>query len=337
MLSAALFGASPALCKLLIGEMSPILLAGLLYLGSFLGLQAWSLVARQQNLGRLRRLEGPQVIRLIASICAGGITAPILLAYGIKLASASEVSLLLNLETVATTILAWVFFREHVGPRIVVGEVLILIGAGVLASGNGPFDRASWAGLFVAGACLLWALDNNLTRDIEAVPAPVLAQVKGLISGTVNLLIALWLGVGAFTAPQALGAMAIGAGSYGVSLALFILSLRLIGAVRTAAYFAASPFFGMLVSIPLLREQPSMSQWVAASIMLVGVGSLYGETHEHEHSHAAVSHEHAHAHDIHHAHKHEQEPVAATAHAHMHSHEALTHSHVHWPDLQHRH
>ncbi|MBI5631236.1 MAG: EamA family transporter [Elusimicrobia bacterium] len=334
-LSAALFGASPALSKLLIGEMSPVLVAGLLYLGSFLGLQAWSLVARQESFGALRRLKRPDVLRLIASIAAGGVVAPILLLYGIKLAPASEVSLLLSLETVATTILAWIVFREHVGGRIIVGEALILTGGWVLASQSAQFGSTSWAGLLVAGACILWALDNNLTRDIEAVPAPVLAQVKGLVSGTINLLIACFLGLGIFTARQVAGAMAVGAGSYGLSLTLFIVSLRSIGAARTGAYFAAAPFFGALLSIPLLRETLSAQQWVAAAIMLVGVGSLYGETHAHEHSHEAVSHEHIHTHDLHHSHGHG--PKIATAHAHMHSHEALTHAHAHWPDLHHRH
>ncbi|TSK05110.1 MAG: DMT family transporter [Geobacter sp.] len=335
-LAAVLFGVSPVFCKLVIGEMSPALLAGLLYLGSGLGLQGVLLVQKKSSLHELRGLSLRHRLKLAGAVVAGGVIAPLCLAFGIKHGTASEVSLLLNLETVATTLIAWLVFREYIGPYVWSGKVLILGGACLVvlkAQGGLAF---SLPGLLVVIACIFWGIDNNLTRDVDEISSTVLASVKGLCAGAFSVLLALLFPGGAVTAGQVLGAMSIGAVSYGLSLVLFVEALRRIGAARTATFFSVGPFFGTLLSVVLLGERPPAAYWIATALMLSGIFLLYFEVHCHRHTHEELAHAHPHVHDEHHLHGHE-EGEEDEPHHHLHVHHPVTHSHVHAPDPHHRH
>ncbi len=316
--------------------MSPVLLAGLLYLGSGVGLQIVIWTKRKSAITELSVLTQTQLLKLSGAIIFGGILAPLCLAYGVKYGTAVQVSLLLNLETVATTILAALVFREHVSSRVWFGKMLLLFGAILITTQSLEGFALSMPSLSVIAACLFWGIDNNLTRDIEQLSPIVLACVKGFAAGLFNTTLAIVLGSTLGTASQTGGTLVIGAISYGVSLILFIKALRLIGSSRTSTYFASGPFFGMLLAVPLLCEIPSSSQWLAAVIMVVGLLVLYREEHEHGHTHQANSHCHSHSHDEHHQHAHEGTDTTEP-HDHWHTHEPITHSHWHLPDIHHRH
>lgn len=334
--AAALFGVSPVFCKLVIGDMSPPLLAGLLYLGSGLGLQGVLIAQKKSSLHELRGLSSRHRLKLAGAVVAGGVIAPVCLAFGIKYGAASEVSLLLNLETVATTLIAWLVFREYIGPYVWSGKVLILAGACLVvlkAQGGLTF---SLPGFLVVVACVFWGIDNNLTRDVDEISSTVLASVKGLCAGLFSSFLALLFPGGAVTAGQVFGAMSIGALSYGLSLVLFVEALRRIGAARTATFFAVGPFFGTLLSVALLGERPPAAYWVATVLMLAGIFLLYLEVHCHRHTHEELAHAHPHVHDAHHLHEHEEGEVGEPHH-HFHVHHPVTHSHVHTPDPHHRH
>lgn len=334
-ISAILFGISPALCKIVVGEMSTALLAGLLYLGSGLGLQFHLICKRRNSLGALRRLSSSQRARLAVAVFFGGILAPLCLAYGIKYGAAAEVSLLLNLETVATTVIAWLFFKEHVGLPVWAGKVFIILGASLIILKTGDV-RIHLPGVFVLLACIFWGIDNNLTRDIEELPATVLASIKGLSAGIFNILLALALSAGTVTSSQIGASLLIGAMSYGLSLVLFVEALRRIGAARTSTFFAIGPFVGAVFSVLFLGEQMQTVYWIASLFMLGGLVFLYREMHRHLHAHERMSHSHRHVHDEHHQHRH-KEAASGEPHEHFHTHEPLTHIHVHWPDIHHRH
>ena len=335
-LSAILFGVSPVASKAIVGEMSPALLAGLLYLGSGLGL-TWA-VAHQKTLifAVVSSLSGRQWIKFWGAVLCGGVTAPLFLAYGIRFGSATEVSLLLNFETVATTLIAWLVFREHIGSRVWLGKVLILgASALVILAGRGGV-RLSIAGLSVLAACVLWGADNNLTRELESIPASLLACAKGWIAGLFNVILSLVLFRSQVSAFQVAGVLGIGALSYGASLVLFIHALREIGSARTSTWFATGPFFGTLLAIVLLGEHPKGEYWLASLIMVSGVFFLYGEEHRHFHRHEELAHLHPHQHDEHHTHVHITGEYNGR-HDHFHVHEPVEHTHVHWPDVHHRH
>jgi drug/metabolite transporter (DMT)-like permease len=335
-LSAALFGVSPVLCKMLIGEMSPALLAGLLYLGSGIGLQLLLLYQHRNFARELGQISLRSRLKLLGAVISGGVVAPLCLTYGIKYGAASEVTLLLNLETVATTLISWLFFKEYIGPRLWTGKILILIAAAIIVFRMEGTPSLSLSGLLVVFACIFWGVDNNLTRDVEELPATVLAGIKGLGAGVFTTLLALLFTSGRATGLQISGALTIGALSYGLSLVLFVEALRRIGSARTSTFFAVGPFIGTLLSIVMLGERPPAPYWIAAALMLGGVFLLYREKHRHLHTHEAITHHHSHCHDEHHQHDHESMEITEP-HDHIHTHGPITHIHGHWPDIHHRH
>jgi drug/metabolite transporter (DMT)-like permease len=335
-LSAALFGVSPVLCKMMIGDMSPALLAGLLYLGSGIGLQLLLLLSGRSSIEELGRISSQNRLNLLGAVLTGGIIAPLCLTYGIKYGTASEVTLLLNLESVSTTLISWMIFKEHIGPRVWTGKLLILIAAAFIIVQNEDALSLSLPGVLVVIACIFWGIDNNLTRDIEELPSTTLALFKGLGAGIFNIILALIFTAGSATSYQTGGALAIGAFSYGLSLVLFVEALRRIGAARTSTFFAVGPFIGTLLSIVVIGEVPPPTYWIAATLMLGGMFLLYRERHGHLHSHDPLSHRHGHIHDEHHRHHHPGDS-SRMRHEHTHSHEPLSHIHGHWPDIHHRH
>ena len=312
------------------------LLAGLLYLGSGLGLTGAVLYQKTPVYDILGSLSRRQWAYMAGTIVSGGVAAPLFLAYGIRAGTASEVSLLLNFETVATTLLAWMVFHEQIGYRVWIGK-LAIIGASILVLFTGGSElQLSIPGLSVLAACLLWGIDNNLTRELESIPAPLLACMKGWSAGIFNVALSLVLFKIQVTAAQVSGTLAIGALSYGASLVLFIHALREIGSARTSTWFASGPFIGTVLSVLILGERPPGEYWLAALVMLSGMFFLYGEAHRHLHQHERITHAHPHDHDEHHQHAHDDGDLIGK-HNHLHTHEPIKHAHVHWPDIHHRH
>lgn len=331
-LSALLFGASTPFAKLLVGTIPPLALAGLLYLGSGIGLSLWLAMRRTKLELNLSRRDVPW---LAGAIAAGGILGPALLMYGLLRTDAAAASLLLNLEAVFTAAMAWLVFRENVDRQVLVGMICIVAGGLVLSWERIP-QAGNLAGpLFIAAACFAWALDNNLTRRVSGGDAVVIAGLKGLVAGAANLGLALSLGA-RLPAPGAmlLGGL-IGLFGYGISLVLFIVALRHLGTARTGAYFSVAPFYGAALALAL-GEPAGPVFWAAAALMGVGVWLHLTERHEHEHVHGPVTHAHEHIHDAHHQHEH-ADGDTSEPHSHMHDHGPLRHRHPHYPDLHHRH
>ncbi len=338
LLSAVLFGASTPFAKLLLGEgVSPWLLAGLLYLGSGIGLSVVHLGRRVIGLGSaeapLRRADLPWLALVVLS---GGVLGPVLLMIGLTTTPASSTALLLNLESLATMAIAWVAFRENVDRRLLVGAVAILGGAVLISWQGGPRGFGLGA-IAIAGACVAWGIDNNLTRKLSAADPVQIALIKGLVAGTVNLVLALFMGAHLPPMPALSGAALVGFLGYGVSLVLFVLGLRHLGAARTGAYFSTAPFIGAVLAIAMFEEEVTARLISAGALMAGGLYLHLSEAHEHEHEHEAMEHEHRHFHDTHHQHVHAPGDPAGEPHTHRHHHLPIRHKHSHYPDLHHRH
>lgn len=336
LLAAALFGASTPFAKLLVGEMSPWLLAGLLYLGSGLGLAAARLI-RDRGWTPTGLAKG-EWSWLLGAIFFGGVLGPLALMFGLTRTSGSAASLLLNLEAVLTAVIAWIVFKENAGPRIVLGMLAIVAGGVVLSWSGGQDGPTDWLGpLAIAAGCLCWAIDNNLTRRVSASDALFIAGIKGAMAGIVNTALALSLGAAMPAGPILLGTMTVGLLGYGISLVLFVLALRGLGTARTGAYFSTAPFIGAAVSLVVLGESTSVAFWLAAALMGWGVWLHLTERHEHEHAHEPMEHGHRHEHDEHHQHVHDFDWNGDEPHEHWHCHEEMVHKHPHFPDIHHRH
>ena len=331
--SALLFGSGTPIAKLLLFDISPWLLAGLLYLGSGLGLALYRFVTHAPT-GKLLPGEWSW---LLGAILSGGIIAPVLLMFGLTSLAASEASLMLNAEGVFTVLLAWFVFHEHFDRYIVLGMIAIIAGAVVLSWPDEAHLSGAWPVFAVLGACLSWGIDNNLTRKVSMSDATWIASMKGLAAGSVNLVLAFITGANLPSLANLTGALVMGWLAYGVSLSLFVIGLRHLGTARTGAYFSIAPFFGAVVSIPLLSEPVSLRLLMAGAFMALGVWLHLSEHHIHSHSHESIEHEHEHIHEADHQHSHEDSELSGKKHAHIHKHENVTHIHVHYPDIQHRH
>lgn len=336
--AAALFGLSAPAAKLLAGSVDPWLLAGLLYLGSGIGLGFYRLARRfaghVESEAPLRRQDLPW---LGGAVAAGGIIGPVLLMYGLAVGTAVQSSLLLNLEGVFTALLAWSIFRENFDARIALGMAAIAGGAAVLSWNPSEAFALDASALLVAGACLAWAIDNNLTRMVSGGDPLQIAAFKGIAAGSINVLLAT-VRQAPWPPPAAiLGAGLVGLVGYGTSLVLFVLALRLLGAARTGAYFSTAPFVGAIAGALALHEPLTWRISLAAVLMGAGVWLHLTERHDHEHQHEALEHTHAHVHDEHHRHAHAPGTPPGEPHSHPHVHAPLRHSHPHFPDLHHRH
>lgn len=328
--AALLFGAGTPLAKLLLQDVSPWLLAGLFYLGSGAGLSLYRLFSRAEPV----RLPSAETGWFAGAILAGGVVGPVLLMFGLSGMPASGTALLLNAEGVLTALLAWVVFKENFDRRIALGMFAIAAGAVVL-SWPGELQLAgALPALAVLGACLAWAIDNNLTRKISLVDATWIAAVKGLVAGTVNLTIAFVLGDQLPSMPMLAAAMVVGLLAYGVSLVLFVVGLRHLGTARAGAYFSVAPFCGALVALAM-GEPLTTRLIVAGALMAIGIWLHLTEQHEHEHIHEAVEHIHEHLHDDHHQHDHNYQEVSGLKHSHIHRHQPISHTHAHFPDVHH--
>lgn len=336
--AAALFGASTPAAKLLIEQINPQMLAGLLYLGSGVGLSVLAALSKAKQVDeqetKLKRADMPC---LAGAVLFGGIAAPLLLMIGLTTTAAGSASLLLNMEAVLTALLAWFAFKENFDRRIFIGMISIVVGSLVLTWHPESVLSVSVGSLAVIAACFCWALDNNLTRNISDADPMQIAAIKGLVSGSVNVGIALAIGNRLPGIATLIAAGAVGFFGYGVSLVLFIKALRYMGTARTGAYFSTAPFAGAILSLLFLHETLTINLLVATVFMAIGVWLHLTETHNHEHSHAEEEHEHLHSHDEHHQHEHGGEIISGEPHSHWYKHAAISHSHPHYPDTQHRH
>lgn len=339
LLAAGLFGVSTPLAKMVSGRVDPMMLAGLLYLGSGIGLGLYAMAQffRGQRKNREASLKRGDLPWLAGSIVAGGMLGPLLLMWGLAQTPASSAALLLNLEGVLTALLAWFVFKENFDARIAWGMTLIAAGGVCLSWTGRPESGLPWGAIAIAGACLCWAVDNNLTRKVSAGDPVQIAMLKGLFAGSLNTALGLWMGSKLPGMAVLAGVGLIGFFGYGLSLTLFVLALRHIGTARTGAYFSTAPFVGAAVAVLLLGEAMTAGFCVAAGLMAAGVWLHLTERHEHWHRHTPLEHDHLHTHDEHHQHSHSPGDPAGEPHSHRHRHAELVHSHPHFPDLHHRH
>lgn len=331
LIAAALFGASTPASKTLLGAVGPLTLAGLLYLGAALAVLPLSFSGGSRTLRR----EPRNRLRVVTAVFFGGGVAPVLLLLGLARAPAASVALWLNLETVATAVLAWVYFREHLETRTWVGLLLLTV-AGVLLAAPLSVGTASAAAL-VTAACLAWGVDNNLTALVDGFTPAQYTLIKGLVAGSVNLSLGMWREPTVSDWHVAAGALGVGAVGYGLSLMLYVGGAQHLGATRSQMLFATSPFLGSVLAWTAFGEPVQPVQLVAALVMAAGVAVVLSSRHGHEHTHEGMIHTHSHRHDEgHHRHRHPGQPVSLR-HTHPHRHEPLVHTHPHASDLHHRH
>ena len=331
--AALLFGAAAPIGKPLLNSLTDFQMAGLLYLGAALGVLV--ILFREKRFLLPWRMPRVDALRLVGAVLFGGILGPVFLMAGLRMAAAGSVSLWLNLEMVATALLGFFFFKDQLSGKGWLASLGALAAAVLLAweGGSAGFK----AGGLIALACLCWGLDNHLTALIDGISPTQSTFWKGLVAGSVNLIIGLSLAPMTVDAKGLLGALGLGAVSYGLSILLYITAAQNLGATRSQLIFSSSPFFGLLIAF-ILGDSLTLIQGIAIVIFLGSIYLLFRETHQHYHRHEPLVHTHLHSHpDPHHGHSHPDDTSEPNPHNHEHIHEPLEHSHPHWPDLHHRH
>ena len=338
--AALLFGLSTPMNKLLLDTIEPLVLSGFLYLGSGLGMLSYRLIKEKSLYTRTEaQLQSGEIPQLITAIITGGILAPLVLLYSIRVTPASTASLLLSIEGIATTLLAGIWFGEYIGKRVWLAIAMVTL-ATMLLSVQWNQGWGFTIGAFgVIAACFMWGLDNNLTRNLSARDPLLLVIVKGCGAGGFSLLLARFFNLTFPSVQIILIAMVIGVLSYGLSIVFFILSLRSLGSSRTTALYSIAPFAGSFLSFLILGERPQQVFFLSFPLVLIATLILLTEIHSHLHLHQAYSHDHRHSHqDGHHNHNHpDLFREKNFVHSHLHDHEELEHNHEHLPDIHHRH
>lgn len=331
LVAAVLFGAATPVSKVLLGDVGPLTLSGLLYAGAALATLPFALWR-----GGWKRPSRANGLRLAGAVIGGGAIAPVLLLAGLaRASSAGSVSLWLNLETAATALLSWAFFREHLGARVW-GAVAFLTGAGALLSIGEPAGTLVPAAL-VCGACVCWGLDNNLSALIDGFTAEQTTCIKGVFAGSVNLALGFLLEPNPPSTKTIVVSLLVGTLAYGASIVLHIVGSQQLGATRAQVIFSANPFVGLVLAWAWLGEPVRSVQLVAVAVTVGGLWLLQAAKHDHAHAHPSLKHTHLHRHDDgHHGHTHPGLPPDAE-HTHEHAHDEVKHAHPHVPDLHHRH
>ncbi|HUF99232.1 MAG TPA: DMT family transporter [Ilumatobacter sp.] len=329
-IAAMLFGASTPAASVIAQDMQPLVLAGLLYLGAAVAVAPWW-IARRPRPSALRREW-----RLLAvAIVAGGAVGPSLLTAGLVDTPAATASLLLNLELVATVLLAATLFREHLGRNMVAAAALVTT-AGVLLVWQ-PGASIKPGALLIVGACACWGLDNSVTSRIDQLSPQHVVFLKGIVAGSVNLALGLLVsGAGEVDGWSVIGALTVGALGYGASITLWVRGAQQLGAARGQVIFATAPFLGAVLAWVVLSDSLELMQLIALATAALGVALSLRTDHVHRHHHHATAHTHEHSHDdAHHEHSHPDGPLGR--HSHSHEHREVAHDHPHVPDLHHRH
>ncbi len=333
-LSGFLFGLATPFSKILLSGLNSFELAGLLYIGAALAMLPYTF---RKNSGVKLLFDAGSKAKTTGIIFFGGFAGPLLLLAGLKTANASSVSIWLNMELVATAILGVLVFKDTLNRNTWIGVILTVLAGIVTSFGEGISGIGS--GLLITAACICWGIDNHLTALTDGASPQAVTFVKGIVAGSVNLVIGMLMGTSTLVWQNISLAIIIGIFAYGFSIVLYVTSAQNIGATRGQVLFSTAPVWGVVLSY-LLNHEPF--QWVhVVSILFLSVAVVMTNllSHGHVHTHTALQHIHYHSHtDGHHHHTHEGEAVADSKwHSHFHTHDAVTHDHPHDPDLHHRH
>lgn len=335
-LAALLYGISSPVSKLLLVEIPPTMMAALLYLGAGIGMLIINvyrvLLKHEKTEAGMTFKELPYIVGMIVL----DIAAPIFLMLGLTMTTSSNASLLNNFEIVATSLIALFIFKETIGKRMWLAILLITLSSIILSVNDASSFSFSLGSILVLLACISWGFENNCTRMLSLKDPLQIVVVKGFGSGIGSLMICYLAQEYSFNGLYIVFALILGFVAYGVSIFLYIMAQRDLGAARTSAFYATAPFIGVIISWMALEEPITGSFLIALVIMLFGTYFAVSEDHKHRHVHCVDTHEHKHNHqDGHHNHTHDYKVIGE--HSHEHTHEDLEHSHAHLPDLHHRH
>ncbi len=258
------------LSKILLRNVSPMMMAAFLYLGAGVGMLLLGLLRSQTSVGKNEERLGRKDLPYTVAMVVLDIAAPIFLMFGLKTTAAANASLLNNFEIVATAVIALWLFHEQISRRLWIAIVLVTIACALLTVDDASSLSFSAGSLLVLSACVCWGLENNCTRCISGKDPMEIVTIKGFGSGLGALCIALSVGE-SFPHWQYLPAvMLLGFVAYGMSIFFYTYAQRTIGAAKTSTFYAVAPFIGMLLSFVILGEKITVVFVIGLAFMIAG-------------------------------------------------------------------
>ncbi len=269
-LAAGLYAINAPLSKIMLDYIPPTLMAGFLYLGAGLGMVIISLIRKlikkEQKELKLTKQELPYTLLMIML----DIIAPICLLFGLKYTTSENVSLLNNFEIVVTAIVAFIIFKEKISKRLMIGILFVFTSCLILSIEDISSFTFSKGSIFVILACIAWGFENNCTRKMSSKDPLQIVLLKGIFSGLGSIIIGLIIGEKINNLLSILIVLVIGFIAYGLSIFFYVYAQRLLGAARTSAYYAISPFIGVVLSFIIFKDIPYYVYFIALGLMIIG-------------------------------------------------------------------
>lgn len=230
-------------------------------------------------LARFRFHARRDALPILGSAVFGTIVGPAALFAGFARTTAVTGSLLVNLETLFTALLAWFFLRERVHGReglalgaVALGGIVVAVGPD-LARGEAPTLAGLAGPALVALAAFSWSIDSTVNaRLLARYDAPRLLAVKVSV-GAIGLAALAWLAEGSVATPRAAWPHLALVAAFGVagSALAFLGALRRVGATRTVVLFSTAGLWGALGARVALGEALTWPHVAGAAVMMIGV------------------------------------------------------------------
>lgn len=269
-LAAALYAINAPFSKILLAYMPSTLMAGFLYLGAGFGMGSIALfrkINKKQHIeSKITKADLPYTVAMILL----DIAAPIFLLWGLSRTTAANASLLNNFEIVATALIALMVFKEKISARLWVGIVFVVVSCLLLSFEDLSSLKFSVGSVFILFACVCWGIENNCTRRLSDKDPLEIVLLKGIFSGFGSVVMGLAFGERVAYIWSIFAVLAVGCVAYGFSIFVYVYAQRLLGAARTSAYYAISPFIGVLLSLLIFKEVPADTFFVALALMAAG-------------------------------------------------------------------
>lgn len=275
-LAAALYAINAPVSKLLLSKVFATMMAAFLYLGAGIGLSLLQIIQKgthkEVKEKPLTRRELPYTIGMIVL----DIAAPLFLMAGLTMTTAANASLLNNFEIVATSVIALAIFHEAISKSLWIAIGLVTVASLILSFEDISSLSFSMGSVFVLLACVCWGFENNCTRMLSEKSPIEVVIIKGFCSGMGSFVIALIMREPIPKLIYILGALLLGFVAYGLSIFFYIYAQRYLGAAKTSAYYAISPFIGVAVSFVIFRQTPTI--WFLIALVIMMIGTYFAST-----------------------------------------------------------
>jgi drug/metabolite transporter (DMT)-like permease len=270
-------------------EIHPVALAACIYIIN--GMFFTPLTRKSRPIASLGRRN----LVLLAAIGISEVIALITYFFGLKDSTAANASIFSNGEIVFSLLIVMVIFKEHLQKKEIGPFIMMLLGMMVLPVAYDFYSHGMVISEIVIGDILIiasgtfYALDVLLCRYLsDKIDSKRITQITSLVSGTIAVAALFVFHIPFNVDLLGLGPIALFAiGGTGFATMLFLVSLRLIGGVRTILLFSTNSVLGVVFAALLLSETITVMNMVSVALTFGGICLLRNRLGSDEHKESA--------------------------------------------------